>query len=70
MGIVTVMLSITTSACQRQKQALSMDVTSTVAVAPQDYTETVSRLPAEAIYRTDSKTSVSYDSFIHQNMKI
>lgn len=55
-------LAITASDCQGQILTLLVDVTLTVRVAPKDYftaSATVSRLPPEAIYWTDSKTFIS-----------
>ena len=48
--------------------ALSVDITLTVRVAPEEYTAAMLQLPAEAIYWTDSKTFGKYESFSHPNM--
>ena len=52
-------LDFTTSTCWWQKQALWVDGTLTVAVAPKDHITEI-QLPAEAIYWTESKTCVKY----------
>lgn len=60
----------TISACQWLKQALLVDITLTVGVAPEEYFVSALQLPAEAIYQTNLKTFGKCESFTHPNMSV
>ena len=62
-SISTGIVSVKLSACQWQKQALLVDRTLTVGVAPKDYAAAIAAVSAEAIYWTRSKTFGKYESF-------
>ena len=49
--------------CKWKKQALSVDGTVTVTIAPNNYVVAVWQLPAEEIYWTDSDSVDEHDSF-------